>query len=215
MDSVKSLRARWPEEFAAMVRLIRNAGTDNPSHFGNEYVKEGGYSLQQNPDEFAALVLHLQKADLKGRSLLEIGSASGGTARFLYEQVGFGRILSLDDGGHHRYPELAGNLAGVPVEHLKADSHGEEAKKWLHEKAGDGFETVFIDGDHSEAGVWKDIELTHFCWRRGSFIILHDIVVCEGVKKAWERGAKEHRWVPFAEYIGAEKPLGIGVGIAL
>jgi predicted O-methyltransferase YrrM len=218
IDTVNRMRDRFPEAFAACVHRIREAGTDNLSHFGNEYVKEGGYSLQQNPDEFAALILLAKSCDFGGQErptyMLEIGSASGGTARMLQEHCLFHQLHSIDDGTHHRYPELAGNLADVPGKHLRADSHGPEARDWL-EQQGVKYDLCFIDGDHTYEGVWKDVELTRPHWRYRALVVFHDIVAVGDVKRAWERGGKEGLWVPFAEYVGAERPLGIGVGVAL
>jgi hypothetical protein len=73
-----------------LVKEIRAAGTDNLGFFGNGYEREGGMALQQHPDEFAAAVAHLA-ALFPGdsHSFLEIGSASGGTCRFIAEHVGF------------------------------------------------------------------------------------------------------------------------------
>lgn len=214
MDNIDRLKGRRPEEFAVLVDKIRKAGTDNLSHFGNGYEKEGGYSLQQNPDEFAALVLMLDAGE--HRQLLEIGSASGGTARFLSEQCKIDEILSIDDGGHHRYPELAHNFERLRVEHFKGDSHSAEARAWLVENADLGdVDVAFIDGDHSEEGVWKDVELVLPFLRHGARIIFHDTVACEGVKRAWRRGERDGIWAMLGEYIGASRPLGIGLGYLL
>lgn len=213
MDSIDKLRSRNPQTFDLLVKEIRKAGTDNLSHFGNGYCLEGGYSLQQNPDEFAALVVHLGS---KARaSLVEIGSASGGTARFLHEQVGFERILSLDNGGHHRYPELAANFEKLPVYHFKGDSHSAEAKRFLDEHLRGYVDVAFIDGDHTYEGAWADVQLMRDYWETGTLVVLHDIIACGGVKKVWERGRDEGLWVPLAEYVGKERPLGIAVGYAL
>jgi len=216
MDSINRLRERHPVNFSTLVALVRNAGTDNLSHFGNGYVAEGGYSLQQNPDEFAALVVHLSA--FNPRIFLEIGSASGGTARFLHEHLVFRRMLSIDDGTHHRYPEFAANTKGLPLTHFKGDSHSPAAQAWLADAVGRGSRLVdvaFIDGDHSAAGVWQDVELVRPYMRPDARYIFHDTVACEGVKRAWERGSAEGLWTPLAEYVGAERPLGIGVGLSL
>jgi hypothetical protein len=216
MDTIDLLRGREPKLFAEQVALIRAAGTDNLSHFGNGYQREGGYSLQQNPDEFAALVVHLLQCVGDTWLFLEIGSASGGTARLLHEQLWFPRMLSIDDGTHHRYPEFATNVDGLPLDHFKGDSHSFEARAWLDEALGsDSVDVAFIDGDHSEAGVWTDVEMVRPHMRSGGRYIFHDTVACEGVRSAWQRGAREGLWTPLAEYVGKERPLGIGVGYAL
>lgn len=215
MDSIEASRDRDPDRFAGVLRLVREAGTDNLSHFGNGYVLEGGLSLQQHPEEFAALALLLGN-HARG-AYLEIGSASGGVARFLDALVGYEKMLSIDDGLHHRYPELTKNFAviGPRMEHLRADSHGDVAEAWLTERlGGTKLDVAFIDGDHTFEGAWCDVELVRPHLRPGAVVILHDTVAVDDVRRVWQLGAEEKIWHPFAEYIGGGyRPLGIGVGI--
>jgi predicted O-methyltransferase YrrM len=212
MDTIDKLRLRAPEQFSVAVQEIRDAGTDSLAHFGNGYAHEGGLSLQQNPDEFGALLVLLNRLSRGDETYLEIGSASGGAAVMINRWTGYWEMYSIDDGQHPRYPELPSNFADISIEHVRVDSHGPEARHFLEQLEVD---VAFIDGDHSEAGVWQDIQLVSEHWRPGSLVILHDIVACEGVKRAWARGDAEGLWLPVAEYVGVEKPLGIGVGLVL
>lgn len=210
MLTIEALRER--PNFDHLVNQVRTAGTDNLSHFGNGYTHEGGLSLQQNPEEFAALLALI--GETSGQNYLEIGSASGGAAKMLHEYAHFKTMVSIDDGGHHRYPELQHNFLNLPIVHYRGDSHHPAAQRWLQNQRLK-YHVVFIDGDHSETGVWEDVLLTQPFWAPGAKIILHDIVACAGVHKAWDRGEKENRWKKVAQFIGSERPLGIGVGEAL
>lgn len=194
----------------AMIQRVRAAGTDSLSHFGNGYTHEGGLYLQQNPEEFAALAMLLADRH-PGGHYLEIGSASGGAGLFLSKQAGFHRFLSIDDGKHPRASSQREHFAklGNKFEQFIGDSHSAAAREWL-----DGppfLDVVFIDGDHSYEGVTADIALVMAYLRPGASIILHDIVACEGVKRAWAELLKRPGVRIVAEYVGAEKPLGIGV----
>jgi len=217
MDTIENVKKRASEQFNVAVSEICDAGTDSLSFFGPLYTKEGGLSLQQDPEEFGALLVFLNSLSDRS-SYLEIGSASGGTAVIMHRWTGFEEMYSIDDGQHPRYVELPENFKDLPMEHVRMDSHGPEARHFLD---GLQFDVVFIDGDHSEAGVWQDVELVREHVRPGALIILHDVVVMDGCKKAWERGAREGIWVPIAEYIGRGvpgtlgTPLGIGVGFVL
>jgi cephalosporin hydroxylase len=227
MDRIDLIAARHPEMWPLRDQ-IRTLGTDNPSHFGNGYTHEGGYSLQQNPDELAALTLLLRERVYWhcAGTYLEIGSASGGTLRWLYESVGFGYMLSIDDGGHHRAPEQEGNFEAVrdgdePVDLFifRGDSHGPLALEFLNkyahppEAGPNGWvDVAFIDGDHSYEGVKADIALVRPFLSTGSVVIFHDTVACDGVRRAWEEACADFLW-PVANYTGTEKPLGIGVGV--
>ncbi len=72
-------------------------------------------------------------------------------------------------------------------------------------------DVAFIDGDHSYDGVLEDLNLTlPFC-RPGTLIILHDTIACDGVEKVWLNSLAAKRISPLAEYIGAERGLGIAV----
>ncbi len=218
MDTIQSMRARHPE-FGRMVTAVREAGTDSLAHFGNGYAREGGYTLQQNPDEFAALTLLLWER-CRGRPYLEIGSASGGALRFLHEKCLFSWLGSLDNHGHHRWVEQDANWAHFYMNRFVGDSHGEEARRQLdawsspdmsvnNQSLREPLGVAFVDGDHSYEGVTQDIALVRPLLRSGSLLVLHDIVACDGVRRAWEETTA---WmVRVASYIGDDRPLGIGV----
>lgn len=199
-------------DFAEIRESIRNAGTASLTHFGNGYAFQGGYHLQQNPDEFASLILFL-RARGPFANYLEIGSASGGACLMLYQNVNLGRVISLDDGRHpdaHLQDRHFAQIA--PCERFVGDSHGPEAREFLERTVHEWLDLAFIDGDHSYTGVLQDIDLVMPFCRRGSFMLFHDTVACDGVARAWQEIVAGRRVIPRAEFIGAEKPLGIAVG---
>lgn len=216
MDTIASMRARQPR-FNDTVNLIRSKGTDSLAHFGNGYTHEGGYSLQQNPDEFAALIHLLRERAHRGSghamqrlAYLEIGSASGGSARLLHEELRFPVMWSLDNHGHHRWVEQEANWEGLPIAPWVGDSHSAEAAAFLaHQLRMREPIVAFIDGDHTYEGVSADVALVRPHLGSGSLIIFHDTVACEGVKRAFEEATAWAFLV--ANYIGADRPLGIGV----
>lgn len=222
MDTIAKLAQRKPTSFHQYVTKIRELGTDNLSHFGNGYLLEGGYSLQQHPEEFAALIVFLDQwfAGELGLNFLEIGTASGGTMRLLNEETGLDHLWSIDDGKHPRFSEQARNFREIPIVHqYVGDSHGAAPAAWLSSQD-TLFNVALIDGDHSYEGVWQDIQMVRPFLPFGSLVVFHDIVAVQGVRRAWLRGGdrmsdSDGLWVPLAEYIGSEKPLGIGVGLVL
>jgi predicted O-methyltransferase YrrM len=212
VTTVKDLQAEGPE-FERLRRLIRASGTDCLEHFENGYTHEGGLSLQQNPDEFAALCRFLK---LHGpyATYMEIGSASGGTALVLSREVGFERAISIDDGQHLRAQEQKVNLAAIPgMRQFVGDSHSQAARTFLQGVLGGApIDLAFIDGDHSTEGVWQDIKLAlPFC-RSGTLLVLHDTRACEAVELAWLGLIRKGIVDPLAEFVGEHRPLGIGVG---
>lgn len=197
------------KEFGTVRRRICESGTDCLRHFGNGYVREGGLALQQNPDEFAALCLFLgEHAPLP--TYVEIGSGSGGAGFFLARELGFENALSIDDGAGPRAAEQNVNLAAF--QRFVGNSHSPEARSFLKETLGGRpLDLAFIDGDHSQDGAWKDIELVLAFSAPGTLVVLHDTRACFGVEVAWLRAIREGLLTPLAEFVGSFKPLGIGV----
>lgn len=211
VETVASLRAAEPEAFAQLFERVCAAGTDSKWWFGRAYAFEGGLALLQNPEELAALCLLLRRAPRD--VFLEIGSAGGGTCRFLHEQVGFGRVLSIDDGAHPRAAEQETNFAAIgDVVRFVGDSHSPAAAAFLSAEApGRAIDVALVDGDHSAEGVRQDVRLVLGHLRPGGLLILHDTRECEGVERQWLRLALRRVAIPVAELVGAERPMGIGV----
>ncbi len=182
----------------ALIARIREAGTDSLAEFGNGYTHEGGLGLQQNPEELADFILLLKGKEIA--TYLEIGSASGGMAGFIKDEVGLAEVLSIDDGKHPRHGEH--HIAGQ----LVASSHSEEAKHWVKDQM---FGVVFIDGDHEYAGVKQDIELAMTC---SKLIAVHDTVMCPDVARAWNEVLATGKIREIARFAGKDRPLGIAVG---
>lgn len=192
--------------FAETVQCIRALGGDHEM-FGFDFV--GGYALQQNPEELAALLLLLKRL-APFDTYLEIGSASGGTARVLWQELGFRRALLIDDGAHPRAGELADNVRFDGVTVHRGDSHDPACWPIVADWAGDRMNIVaMIDGDHSFAGARLDLALIEDTCREGTVVIMHDIVACPGVQAAWEECA---HLSPTAHLVADDRPLGIGVG---
>jgi predicted O-methyltransferase YrrM len=210
-EGISDIKQRH-SDFDLIRNRVRESGTDNLTHFGNGYTHEGGLYLQQNADEFAALTLFLRE---RGPHLnyLEIGSASGGACFFLYRELGFRSVISIDDGGHPRAAAQAEHFAQISnFKQFLGDSHTGNARRFLEQNVEGKLDVAFIDGDHSFEGVWQDIELTRPFCRVGALMILHDTVACEGVNRAWRKCIQRNVLRPLAEFVGEEKPLGIGVG---
>ncbi len=213
-EAEEVFQRRWfgDPRLPAMIQKVREAGTDSLSHFGNGYTHEGGLYLQQNPEEFAQLALLLKSRGPGGR-YLEIGSASGGACRFLAKEADIYAAWSIDDGKHPR-AEHQNDLLPPFTRRFVGDSHSEEAQAWLVRE--DASHTVaFIDGDHSYEGVTADVRMVMSLSSPGALIILHDTAACEGVKRAWAELLASGKVKKVAEYIGSDRPLGIGVAEVL
>jgi len=214
LQSISDVRASFPD-FDQTVQNIRNVGTNSLLSFRNGYKLEGGLRLQQNPAEFAALCTYL-RAHAPGAAYMEIGTASGGTCRFLNEMIGFSQVCIVDDGNHPDACYQADNLRDIPkLQHFVGDSHSPAAADFLHSHVTSPLDVIFVDGDHSYEGAWQDVQLALTVSRSGTILVFHDTVACRGVELTWLRSVREKLLRPIAEFIGDEAPLGIGVGEVL
>ncbi len=158
-------------------------------------------------------------AELKPRNILEIGTARGGTL-FIWSQFASNRVVSCDlqkQGVRQRIYQLFPPPSSVcQVDVLTGNSHDPE----FRERVVRAFESelvdfLFIDGDHTEAGVEADYEDYHALVRPGGLIAFHDIVekqpvATNQVYPFWRR-LKER--VETREIIADPAQCGYGIGL--
>lgn len=220
MDNLLSHRERTMQtladyqnhpRFALLRETVEKAGSDATWMFGGTH--DGGYYIQQNPDEFAALLCLLLNRCRPINLYGEIGVAAGGTTRLIHVTLGFNHAILIDDGRHPKHRHTADNLKSLTFDMMIGDSHGAEVKADLANVMGKwiGFDVVFIDGDHSYEGVVQDIELVKPYCSPATLLIFHDTVCCPGVKQMWAEMPAERK---VAEFVGTDKQLGIGVARA-
>ena len=166
--------------------------------------------------------------ELKPRAVLEIGTARGGTL-FLFTRVAApdAVLVSIDlssadalrfGGGdlRRRRPLFeAFALDEQRVHFLVGDSHTAEMRAEVERVLpGDQIDLLFIDGDHTTAGVGRDFELYSDLVRPGGVIALHDIVdgkpaFVGGVPEFWRTiKTREAR-----EFISDSRQGGYGIGV--
>ncbi len=134
--------------------------------------------------EVLALLNVLKETPL--RRILEIGTADGGTL-FVFCRVATddAQIISMDlpggrfGGGYPAWKTRlyeAFALPGQRLELLRADSHDAAAlDDVLDLLDGEELDFLFIDGDHTYAGVRQDFEMYSPLVRDGGLIAFHDI----------------------------------------
>lgn len=176
----------------AIAEAVLRAGLDNHDHFapGMPGAWTGGYFIQQNPLELAALVSLLQSRNTF-KSALSIGIAAGGCERFLVENVGIQQLAIVDDGQHWNHwawvmlnrPAVA---AKIPLAEFIGDSHSDVAKTFM--RAG-RYDLVGIDGDHSTYGVRADWDAVRPLLLPGAVVWFHDIALDipgqDGAARLW------------------------------
>lgn len=124
---------------------------------------------------------------LQPRTILEVGTAGGGTL-FILSRCALpdATIISLDlpagnfGGGYPIWRGAVYRRLVLPrqtVHLIRGNSHDEgNVARVRSLLAGSPVDVLFIDGDHSYAGVKRDFELYHSLVRLGGFVAFHDIV---------------------------------------
>jgi len=179
---VRHTLGRWRAAFR-LIRLLRHAA--RVSQTPEEVIaaaREGREDVwiwpSQVPSEIAAL-LEVVRAE-RPRRVLEIGTWRGGTLYLLtWASSADARILSLDIEDHDRvYSRLFKSFGhgGKRVVSWTADSHLESTRVAVADFFDGPIDVLFIDGDHSAAGVRRDYELYAPLVRPGGLIAFHDIV---------------------------------------
>lgn len=109
---------------------------------------------------------------LAPRRCLEIGVRWGGGSRIIHaalSDLGRGVLVSVDPA-----PALEFDWRDIADRATLVIGASPDALPAAHETAGGDFDFVFIDGDHSEAGVAADLRGIFAVTEPGAVILLHD-----------------------------------------
>ncbi len=166
----------------------------------------------QKGSEFAAL-LELACMD-PPRTIVEIGSATGGTLLAWRRAFPEARVLSIDLPGG---PYSAGDPIVLPsgVELIVGDSHQQTTLDELVRRLdGDPVDLLFIDGDHTFMGVRSDFAMYGPLVRSMGVIAFHDI--CQHpmmpdveVSKFW----RQLKWPGWRYEVVTEPDTWGGIGV--
>ena len=198
-------------QYIELKNKVIECGGDRIEVFGGS--NYGGYLLQQNPNEFAGLAYYLQKQG-PFNVYVEIGSASGGNIRFIYENIGFHEALSFDDNMHPHTIHQGSNSwhFGDKLTRYVGNSHHPEAtqmlKRWLNGKI---IDCVFIDGDHSLKGVLEDFKMLEPHFSARTLIIFHDTHSIPDIGQAVKQLQDQNKITPVAHFVEKTKTCGIMV----
>jgi cephalosporin hydroxylase len=201
-------------QFHTRPRTIEEA-VDKALKFGGR--KEFDVNTIQIREEILALARTV--AALQPKVILEIGTAFGGTL-FIWSQLASDLVISCDimdkavqRDFYRKFPPPGSRCA---VELMTGDSHTPEFRKRVAGLLGGRkVDFLFIDGDHTEAGVTADYQDYRDLVRPGGVIAFHDIVEKQipkdnQVYHLWKRIRHE----PGAEeYIKDRDQTGYGIGI--
>lgn len=180
-----------------------------------------GWFVHQKPTELVMLTNYLNNKGIK--KILEIGTATGGTAMYWANWVlDDGIVYTLDNRNDNKC--YKGTMYEQKIVEMVGDTHDIAFKFEVFNKVGP-VDLLFIDGDHSYEGVREDFFSFYPLVRRGGFIALHDIVDSEYhrergcfVAKFWKEIDVWHctksQFIETREIPGVNTPvLSMGIGL--
>lgn len=134
------------------------------------------FGITQIPSEIEALIERLR--DMQPRTIVEIGTHKGGNSfLFCHAVTSATRVVGVDLCVQSADKLIHFARAGQRYFALHGDSQTESMKQRVQACLGGAeVDFLFIDGDHSYAGVKADFELYAPLVRSGGVIALHDIV---------------------------------------
>jgi len=198
--------------FRDHLKFTRALGANDKRFFSAEI--EGGYMVQQVPEEFAAFLTYVGWTGIDVFSYLEIGSAAGGFIRAIHDVFRFERAVMIDDGGwtpEHQKENIKA-FAHKVSRFVPMDSHSDQVKDILR---GQKFDLIFVDGDHSYEGLKQDIDLVLPCAHKDTLIGFHDTYAdpVPGVAQAINEALRDGKMRALADIKSpwTERPLGITV----
>jgi hypothetical protein len=212
-DPVELERRLWDlgvnDEIAHVLPAERRAATGD------------GLRFTQFPNQFARYLVAI--GELGVRSYAEIGVDHGGTflitTTYLSRLGPVERATAIDRFEAPALREHPGPARTTDV--LRADSTSRRVAGYVADHG--PFDLVLIDGDHSEEGCRRDLELVR---PHARAIALHDIVGqnTPGVRAAWGSIRRDHadeyelheftaQYPETAEALGGGTALGIGLAV--
>jgi predicted O-methyltransferase YrrM len=185
----------------------------NSPEWAVDYCNDRPIVMAQVRSEITALGRLIQ--DAAPKCSMEIGTNYGGTLLLLCTiSPPRARIISLDlplGGFGGGYPKRKIPLfrlfprSGQQLSLVRADSHLSETKDRIKKLLRDQLlDYLFIDGDHTYAGVKRDFEMYGPFVRSGGIVAFHDIVEHKshrdcGVDKFWNELKHQYRHREFIE----------------
>lgn len=181
---------------------------------GREAVER--WRANQDPVEAGELLALLDRSR-PAPVVVEIGCDQGGML-WAWQAAGAGRVLGVDLTAAGWGSGIACDPHGAEL--IQADSHLDGTRDLLTQRLGvDRVDLLFIDADHTEAGVRRDFELYAPLVVPGGMVCLHDIyghVMFPGlqVDRLWWEIRRDHPHNTW-EIVNRQRPWGHGMGIGV
>lgn len=213
VTDLRKVAARLP-----LALSLARAAVRDPAAFWITATAIRRHRALQKPLELFDYLRFLRQRDIS--RCMEIGTLWGGTF-FAHCAVTAprGHVIAVDAlAGENvrvmtsRFRKLARPSQDVTC--VWRDSHSASAAAEVAAALnGASLDVLFLDGDHSAAGVARDYEMYSPLVRPGGVIAFHDIdgKASSGVPAFWHALRHRHESVEFVDHVHAPHGLGIGV----
>lgn len=178
----------------------------NPNTYPGHENQTHQWFCQQHAEEFWSLLNRLSGNNT--RTILEIGSAAGGTLAFFDQLVGpDGIVIGME-------PDPIGGFSAVSPQYSSykplsqmtlITGYSYEAKSYDKVKAALGgrlLDFLFIDGDHSYEGAKSDFQAYSPLVRDGGIVGFHDIGIMPECRQAFDEAIGARKEVLPIHYMG-------------
>jgi len=187
-------------------------GSDSQLVFGGTY--EGGYHLQQVPDEIVPCINDIIKSEVKIKHFLEVGSAAGGSTYLFNHAFNLESIVIIDDNKHPKHIHRAGMIKKIkcPVAEFIGNSLSKEAVDFvgsLKKK----FDIMLLDASHNYADVELDIRNYGQFLNKDGFMLIHDIDIFKHVGIVVRKIGESKDYKNMKTYISKTHPVPCGIGM--
>lgn len=186
-------------------------GSDSQLIFGGTF--EGGYHLQQVPDEIVPCINDIIKSGIKIKHFLEVGSAAGGSTHLFNYAFNLESIVIIDDNKHPKHIHRAGMIRKIkcPVAEFIGNSLSKNAVDFIGSLK-KKFDIILLDASHNYADVELDIRNYGQFLSNDGFILVHDIEIFKHVGILVRKIGKEKDYKLVKEYISKTHPTPCGIG---
>lgn len=221
-DLSRKLRAPFNRQYAVR-RLVEyhayERSLEEVVDWAMNFGGSGHYRIKtlQIPAEILRLAQRVQ--ELEPKVILEIGTARAGTL-LIWASLASEEVITCDlrdlETAADLFTQLPPPKSDCRVTLLSGNSHDPGFRSRVEAALGDRqVDFLFIDGDHSEAGVEADYEDYRHLVRPGGLIAFHDIVANQPVASTrvhpfWER-VKQGK--EYEEIVADPDQVGFGIGV--
>lgn len=197
-------------EYHEILEHVLKCGSNNLGAFGGNF--EGGYNLQQVPEEISSCLKTIIDGNHKISRYLEIGCASLGLTRLISDILQPEEILTIDLEDND-WPNKKDNIESIikqskTFNRIIGNSHN---IKFINYK----FDLIVIDGDHSYNGVKEDYLYYSKFLDDNGWLFFHDTHNIPGVdvSKLHEelKSCTDNNIKYIQEFVGPSTYKGIGL----